>query len=56
MLREIEEWRKLASSTAVHAWVFPSERMTPMAKENVWRCSIGPKLKEVGLGGGAIFR
>jgi integrase len=50
ILREIEEWRKLAPSTAAHAWVFPSERMTPMAKENVWRRSIGPKLQEVGLG------
>jgi integrase len=30
LLREIEDWRKLAPSTAAHAWVFPSERMTPM--------------------------
>jgi len=50
LLREIEDWRKLAPSTAAHAWVFPSERMTPMAKENVWRRSIGPKLDKVGLG------
>ena len=50
LLHEIEDWRKLAPSTAAHAWVFPSERMTPMAKENVWRRSIGPKLDKVGLG------
>jgi integrase len=49
LLREIEDWRKLAPSTAANAWVFPSERMTPLAKENVWRRSIGPKLKEAGL-------
>jgi hypothetical protein len=30
--------------------VFPSERLTPLAKENVWQQSIGPKLKEAGLG------
>jgi len=50
LLREIEEWRNQAVSTAEKAWVFPSERMTPLAKENVWRCSIDPKLEKVGLG------
>ena len=40
----------MAPSTAAHAWVFPSERMTPMAKENCWRRYIGPKLDKVGLG------
>ena len=49
LLREIEEWRNQAV-TADNAWVFPSERMTPHAKENVWRRSIGPKLEKVGLG------
>jgi len=28
-----------------------SENMTPLAKENVWRRSIGPKLKKAGLDG-----
>jgi integrase len=50
LLREIEEWRKLAASTVDNAWVFPSERMTPLAKENVWRRAIGPKLQKAGLG------
>jgi integrase len=50
LLREIEDWRKLAPSTAANAWVFPSERMTPLAKENVWRRSIGPKLQKAGFG------
>ena len=30
--------------------VFPSERLTPLTKENFWQRSIGPKLKEAGLG------
>src|SRR5271170_6531681 len=37
LLQEIVAWRSLAVSTDPSAWVFPSERMTPLAKENVWR-------------------
>jgi integrase len=48
--QDIEAWRKSAVSTAPEAWVFPSERMTPLAKENVWRRSMGPKLEKAGLG------
>jgi integrase len=32
------------------AYVFPSERLTPLAMENVWRRTIGPKLGKAGLG------
>jgi integrase len=32
------------------AWVFPSERMTPLSKDNCWRRSMLPKLAKVGLG------
>ena len=49
-MHEIEEWRNQAVSTADNAWAFPSERMTPLAKENVWRRSIVPKLEKAGLG------
>lgn len=49
LLREIEAWRKQAVSTAAEAWVFPSERMTPLAKENIWRRHIGAKLEKAGL-------
>lgn len=49
LLHEIEGWRKAAVTTAAGAWVFPSERMTPLAKENVWRRHIGPKLEKAGL-------
>jgi integrase len=49
LLSEIEGWRRNAVSTFDSAWVFPSERMTPLAKENVWRRSIQPKLDKIGL-------
>lgn len=48
--REIEAWREFAVSTRDDAWVFPSERMTPLSKDNCWRRSMYPKLAEVGLG------
>lgn len=50
LLREIQSWKGTAVVTADAAWVFPSERMTPLAKENVWRRSFQPKLEAVGLG------
>ena len=49
LLVEIEAWRIVSINTDNKAWVFPSERMTPLAMENVWRRNIGPKLDEVGL-------
>ncbi len=30
--------------------MFPSERMTPMSKDNCWRRNMLPKLAKVGLG------
>ena len=46
--------RTLAASsrpeTRDDAWVFPSERMTPLSKDNCWRRSMQPKLAKVGLG------
>ena len=50
LLRDLEGWRKQAATTAAEAWVFPSENMTPLARENVWRRSMAPRLKKVGLG------
>jgi integrase len=47
---EIESWRLLAVDTRDEAWVFPSERLTPLSKDNCWRRSMQPKLKTVGLG------
>lgn len=48
--REIEAWREFAVSTRDDAWVFPSERMTPLSKDNCWRRSMQPRLAKVGLG------
>lgn len=49
LLQEIEVWRALAVGTRDDAWVFPSERMTPLSKDNCWRRSMEPKLAKVGL-------
>ena len=40
----------MAVSTQDDAWVFPSERMTPMSKDNCWNRNIKPKLDKVGMG------
>ena len=50
LLREIEVWREFAVETRESAWVFPSERMTPLSKDNCWRRSMHPKLEKVGFG------
>ena len=46
---EIEAWRQFAIDTRPEAWVFPSERMTPLSKDNCWRRSMLPKLTKAGL-------
>ena len=48
--REIEAWRSVSMITDDGAWVFPSERMKPMSKDNCWNRNIKPKLQKVGLG------
>jgi len=50
LLAEIEAWRLLAVSTAEDAWVFPSERMTPISKDNCWWRIMRPALEKVGVG------
>jgi integrase len=50
LLREIEVWREFSVETRDDAWVFPSERLTPLSKDNCWRRSMQPKLAKVGLG------
>jgi integrase len=49
LLAEIEAWRMIAVETRDDAWVFPSERMTPLSKDNCWRRSMYPALAKVGL-------
>jgi integrase len=46
---EVEAWRQFAVDMSPEVWVFPSERMTPLSKDNCWRRHIQPRLKEVGL-------
>jgi integrase len=50
LLQEIESWRRVSLLTRDDAWVFPSERMTPMSKDNCWNRNIKPKLESVGMG------
>jgi integrase len=49
LLMEIENWRMMAVATSDDAWVFPSERMTPLSKDNCWRRNMEPALAKVGL-------
>jgi hypothetical protein len=48
-MREIKVWREFSVETRDDAWVFPSERMTPLSKDNCRRRSMQPKLAKVGL-------
>ena len=50
LLRDIEAWKSFAVEVREDAWVFPSERMTPLSKDNCWRRSMFPRLEKVGLG------
>ncbi len=49
LLAEIENWRMMAAESRDDAWVFPSERMTPLSKDNCWRRYMEPTLQKVGL-------
>jgi integrase len=50
LLRDVEVWREFAVESRDDAWLFPSERMTPLSKDNCWRRSMQPRLEKVGLG------
>jgi len=50
LLLDMEAWREHAVSTDAAAWVFPSEALTPLSKDNCWRRYMLPKLTAVGLG------
>lgn len=49
LLVEIESWRMMAVESRHDGWVFPSERMTPLSKDNWWNRVMCPALKRVGL-------
>lgn len=50
LMREIEMWREMAITTDAKAYVFPSENMTPLTRENLWRRNMKPNLDKAGLG------
>lgn len=50
LLDVLSHWRSLCRDTAADAWVFPSERNTPLSRDNVLRRLITPRLASVGLG------
>ena len=50
LLLEFIAWRAKSVDTSDGAWVFPSERMTALSKDNCWRRSMLPELEKVGLG------
>jgi integrase len=46
---DIAAWRTFVLDDGPDAWVFPSEKQTPLSRDNVWRRFIQPKFEEVGL-------
>jgi integrase len=49
-IAELVAWRELARDPRPDSFVFPSERMTaPLSRDNVWRRSMRPRLKKIGL-------
>ena len=49
LLKELCDWRETCPDRNQAAYVFPSERGTPLSKHNVWRRYMQPRLKKVGL-------
>ena len=44
------QWKSISLDTNPDAWVFPSERGTPLSRDNILRRTINPRLAKVGLG------
>ena len=50
LLQDLETWMKRLPDTGPSGWLFPSEKLNkPLARDNVWRRNIRPRLKAVGL-------
>jgi integrase len=49
LLKGLEQWRALCVNLWPEAWVFPSERGTPLSRDNILRRYIEPRLASVGL-------
>ncbi len=50
LLTSLDEWKKVCLDARPEAWVFPSERGTPLSRDNFLRRHVQAKLKHVGLG------
>jgi len=48
-MAEIEAWRMMTADDHDDAWVFPSERFTPLSRDNWWNRVMYPALDKVGL-------
>jgi integrase len=46
----LETWIEHAFISDPEQWLFPSERYTPLTRDNLWRRQLQPKLAKVGLG------
>ncbi len=49
LLKAFAEWKNFCINTNPEAWVFPSERGTPLSRDNFLRWHVQNKLKNVGL-------
>jgi integrase len=49
LIADIAAWKTVAVDTGETAFVFRSERGTPLSSHNIWQRNMQPKLKEVGL-------
>jgi uncharacterized small protein (DUF1192 family) len=54
-LADLAEWLPSLLDQSPEAYLFPSERQTPMSKDNLWRRNMLPRLQSIGLGW-AIFQ
>ncbi len=48
-ISELEVWRKLLLKQEPESWLFPTERETPLRRDNVWYRDLRPKLEPDGL-------
>jgi integrase len=49
LIADIAAWKTVAVDTGESAFVFRSERGTPLSSHNIWQRNMEPKLKAVGL-------
>jgi integrase len=49
-LADLAEWLPSLLDQSPEAYLFPSERQTPLSKDNLWRRNVLPRLQSIGLG------